>query len=377
MTRLCLRTVAIVMWAGLLNGAASQTSTSIVFDYATVAYPGATFTQVTGINNSNVVVGFFLDSAGRSHGFVYRQGKFAAVNFPHASATEVLGINDLGDIVGVFGVPGPLNFHGFERHNGVFRAIDDPKAAFGTMAFGISKSGTIVGSYDNAHGFVFANGAFRTLDAPQLPGEVHDTQLNGINNLGWISGQVFTKGIWRGFWIVSSDLDFLQPAGTMDSQVTGSNRFGDLVGCHDAQAGFISFAVENGEGTERSEKSPTQAHLVSCASAINDARVVVGNYFTIKQPNGFLAVPALTLKVTSPVNHSSNSNPVPLSATAFGTHAIAEMEVWVNSKKVFQASGNSLDRDIVLPVGENERFAIHAVDVKGVTTKVVETISVH
>ena len=289
----------------------------------------------------------------------------------------MLGINDLGDIVGVYGVPGPLNFHGFERHNGVFRAIDDPKAAFGTMAFGISKSGTIVGNYDNAHGFVYANGAFRTLDAPQLPGEIHDTQLNGINNLGWISGQVFTKGIWRGFWIVGSDLDFLQPAGTMDSQVTGSNRFGDLVGCHDAQAGFISFAVESGEGAEGAEKFPAQAHLASCASAINDAHAVVGNYFTIKRPNGFLAVPSLTLKVTSPVSHSSYSNPVPLSATAFGNHAIAEIEVWVNSKKVFQASGNSLDRSVVLPVGTNERFAIHAVDVKGVTTKIVETISVH
>ena len=47
MTRPCLRAFAILMSAGLLNGAAAQTSMSMVFDYATVAYPGATFTQVT------------------------------------------------------------------------------------------------------------------------------------------------------------------------------------------------------------------------------------------------------------------------------------------------------------------------------------------
>ena len=377
MTRLCLRALAILMSAGLLDGAAAQTSTSIAFSYATIAYPGATFTQVNGINNNNVIVGYYLDSAGRSHGFVYRQGKFTAVNFPHASATQVLGINDLGDIVGMYGVPGPLNFHGFERHNGVFLTVDDPKAAFGTMAFGISKSGTIVGTYDNAHGFVYANGAFKTLDAPQLPGETHDTQLNGISNLGWISGQVFTKGIWRGFWLVGSDFDFLEPAGKKDSQVTGSNGHGDIVGCHDAQSGFISFAVESGEGAEASERFPAQENIASCASAVNYARVVVGNYFSVNRPNGFMAVPALTLTVKSPANHSTDANPVQLTATAFGNHPIAELEVWLNSKKIFQVSGNSLDRSVVLPVGTNERFVIHAVDAKGVTTKVVETISVY
>src|SRR5439155_8271843 len=97
----------------LLPLAFAQTSTSVSFKYAKIAYPGATFTMVNGINNSNVVVGSYFDSADNVHGFLYRQGKFSAVNFPAATATEVQGINDLGDIVGTYQLPGPLNFHGF------------------------------------------------------------------------------------------------------------------------------------------------------------------------------------------------------------------------------------------------------------------------
>jgi uncharacterized membrane protein len=377
MTRPFSTVVSILMPAIFVSTALAQTSTSVTFNYAKVQYPGAILTLVNGINNSNVVVGSYFDSADVVHGFVYRQGKFSAVNFPGASATEVLGINDFGDIVGVYQLPGPLNFHGFLRHNGVLSSIDDPNATFGTMAFGISKTGEVVGSYDNADGFVLENGEYRTLNAPQLPGESPDTQLNGINNLGWIAGQVFTGGIWRGFWIAGTDFDFVEPAGATDSQVTGMNGRGDIVGCHDAQSGFVSFTVENGEGSEAAEQFPVQTPLASCASAINYSRVVVGNYFTVQRPYGFLAVPTLTVNVTSPRNHSSFSNPVRISATAMGNNPISQIQVWVNSKEVFHVTGSTLNASRSLPVGTNERFVIQAVDSKGVTAKVVETISVH
>ena len=331
---------------------------------------------MSGINNNNVVVGSYFDSADVVHGFVYRQGKFSTVTVPRATATQVMGINDLGDIVGTYQVSGPLNFHGFIRHDGVFTTIDDPKASFGTTAFGINKNGDIVGSYDNSHGFVFKNGTYRTLDAPQLPGEPHNTQLNGINNLGWIAGQVFTGGIWRGFWLVGNDFDFVEAAGADDSQITGINGHSDLVGCHDSQAGFISFAVETTETSESSETFPVQNRLASCPAAINYARVVVGNYFTTKQPNGFLAVPALTLALSSPINHSIHSNPVQFTATAVGLNPTAQIEVWVNFKEIFHIKGSSLNKSVVLPVGSNERLVVEAVDSKGLIAKVLESVSV-
>ena len=286
--RVCFFPLLVALFATLAPAAFSQTSVSVTYNYASISFPGAPVTHVNGINNSNVIVGSYYDSQYFVHGFIYRAGKFTAVDFPGATMTEVLGINDNGDIVGVYQLSGGLNFHGFLRHNGSFTKIDDPHAGFGTIAFGINKAGTIVGSYDNAQGFVYENGTYRTLNAPQLPGEPHQTQLNGINDEGWIVGQVFKGGIWRGFWVVNNQIHYIEAAGTTDSEATGINSRGDVVGCHDIQAGFVSFAVGN---YASAGKFPPQQRLVSCASGINYARVIVGNYSTVKNQNGFLAVP--------------------------------------------------------------------------------------
>jgi uncharacterized membrane protein len=366
-----------LLCATLGAGASAQIATSITYNYTNVVYPGAMLTSANGINNSNVIVGSFLDSASSIHGFVYRYGRYTAVNFPGATATEALGINDFGDIVGMYQVPGPLNFHGFLRHNGKFTSIDTPAAEFGTKAFGINKDGTIVGSYDDAHGFVYQGGVYRTLDVPQLPGETANTQLNGVSNLGWIVGQVFTGGAWRGFWMVGDKFGFLGPVGAADGQITGANGRGDIVGCHDAMSGFVSFNLQIPKGRAGAGRFPAQQRLVSCASAINYARVVMGSYFTVNQPKGFLAVPALTLNVVSPANHASLINPVHLVATASGNNPISQIQVWVNFKKVFHSKGATLNAVVNLPVGTNERFAIHAIDSKGLRAKVVDTITVH
>ena len=52
------------------------------------------------------------------------------------------------------------------------------------------------------------------------------------------------------------------------------------------------------------------------------------------------------------------------------------MQVWVNSKEVYHVSGGTLNANITLPVGNNERFVVQAVDSKGVTAKVVYSITV-
>lgn len=356
--------------------ALSQTSTAVAHQYATLAFPKAISTTANGINNNNVIAGYYVDSASFQHGFVYRAGKYAKVDFPGASATAVLGINDNGDLVGVYQFPGPLNFHGFLRHDGKFHKIDAPKATFSTVAAGINNVGTIVGTYDDSHGFIYHGGAYKTWNAPQLPGEDTQTQLNGITNHGWIVGQVFSGGNWRGFWFNGNDLDFLEPLYSSDNQVTGMNARDDIVGCHDAASGFVSFNVEGAEGSEKTEKFPVRHSISSCASSINFARVIVGNYFTATQPNGFVAVPVLTLNVASPANHSSHTNPVHLSATARGSRPVSHIEVWVNSRKVLQVPGGALYGSAWLPAGENEKVSIRAIDSKGTVAKVVQTVTI-
>ncbi len=355
----------------------AQASFSVKYEYAPITFPGARITTVNGINNSNVIVGYYFDSQDNVHGFMYNAGKYTAINYPKATLTQVLGINDNGDIVGVYQLSGALNFHGFLRHNGSFTSIDDPAAKIGTTAFGINNAGTIVGSYDNAQGFVYDKGAYRTLNAPQMAGEPHQTQLNGINKLGWIVGQVFTRGIWRGFWVENGQFHFIEPAGSRDSQAMGINGHNDVAGCHDAEKGFVSFAVGNFGGPGDALKFPPEEPVASCISSINFARAIVGNFFTVKNSGAFLGVPAITLKVSSPSNETTVSNPVHVVSTATGLKPISRIEIWVNFKKVFQVKSGTLDAHLKIPTGSEERFAVKAIDAKGRTTKVVDAITVH
>lgn len=374
---MCRHFVSLAVLSGLLSiSALPQTSTAVVYDYATIAFPRALSTSANGINNNNVIVGSYLDSASSQHGFIYRSGKYTKVDFPGASATAVLGINDNGDLVGVYQVPGPLNFHGFLRRGGQFHKINAPAATYSTVAAGINNSGTIVGTYDDTHGFIYRDGVYSRWNAPQLSGEPKQTQLNGISNHGWIVGQVFSGGNWRGFWFKGEDIDFLSPVYSKDGQVTGMNGRSDIVGCHDAAAGFVSFNLESAEGTEKTEPFPAQRSIPSCASSINFARAIVGNYFTVDRPNGFLGVPVLTLTVGSPANHSTVANPVHLSAIASGTHAVSQLQVWVNGKKILQVNGGTLFGTAQLPAGANEKLGIAAIDKNGRVAKVVQTVTI-
>ena len=363
--------VAILVSVSFARNIEAQNYTSVVYAYASIAFPGARLTLANAVNDNNAVVGSFFDASSSVHGFVYKNGHYEQVDYPGSSETEVLGINDSGDLVGVYQVAGPLNFHGFLRHDGQFTTIDAPQAQFGTKIFGINKEMAMVGSFDDSQGFILKAGSFTVFNAPRLPGEGFQTQLNGINNHGWISGQVFSGGAWRGFWFSARDLDFLQPLGSSDNQVTGMNARGDIVGCHDATSGFISFEVEpSRKSKEERDVSPPQQKLASCVSGVNDARVVVGNYFQVNKPNAFLGVPQLTLHVLGPVNRSVITGPVHLSAAAFGINPVKEIQIWANAHKVRAINGPFMDGRISLPVGMNERVVVRAVDSKGIKTTV-------
>jgi hypothetical protein len=288
------------------------------------------------------------------------------------------GVNDGGVIVGTYILSSNAS-HGFKLQSGTFTAIDFPGAVGSSGAVGINNSGTIVGNYGNSQGYVLSNGAFKTLDAPQLnSGEPIDTEITGISNLGWITGRVFTGDFWRGFWYVNGEFDFVQQPFALDNIVSASNGHGDIVGGTGAGC-FIAFSVESNEGSESSEGLPT-LHTVNvpqggdCPTSINYNRVIVGP--------SYLGTPAtsasaLTVKVSSPTNNSSDSNPVHIAATATGPNPISQIQIWLNYKEVFHVSGGSINTNVTLPVGNNERFVVQAVDSTGATAKVVETITVH
>ncbi|MBV9037786.1 MAG: VPLPA-CTERM sorting domain-containing protein, partial [Acidobacteriaceae bacterium] len=74
--------------------------------FTKIAFPGASSTTPTGINNLDEIVGYYSDTSGQ-HGFTYLNGTFNTFDLPGSLATMPLGVNDLGEIVGTF-TPTPI-----------------------------------------------------------------------------------------------------------------------------------------------------------------------------------------------------------------------------------------------------------------------------
>jgi probable HAF family extracellular repeat protein len=69
----------------------------------TLDVPGSTLSQAFGLNNEGQVVGAFIDSAGKMHGFVFQHRHFVTIDDPNGiGTTTVNGINDFGQIVGFY-----------------------------------------------------------------------------------------------------------------------------------------------------------------------------------------------------------------------------------------------------------------------------------
>jgi probable HAF family extracellular repeat protein len=147
--------------------------------------PAAIDTHPTGINNNNLIVGYFSDSSG-THAFMDAGGSYTTLNVPGAVATYAYGVNNIGKVVGYY-VDAGGKTHAFVEYAGVFTTIDVP-GAVATYGLSINQEGDIVGSYFDGtavHGFIYhSNGTFEFLDYPGAA----VTWLTGINENGLIIG---------------------------------------------------------------------------------------------------------------------------------------------------------------------------------------------
>lgn len=149
-----------------------------LFVYKTLTYPGSSETEAHGIDVQDVV-GYYTDTGGKGHGFLYNGCIYKSIDVPNATQTSAEGING-SNIVGYY-LDTNNKFHGFLYDGTTYHTIDVP-GAVNTYATGISGN-YIVGSYEDTsgarheHGFFYDGSTYKTLDAP---GSV-STTINGIS----------------------------------------------------------------------------------------------------------------------------------------------------------------------------------------------------
>ena len=71
-------------------------------NFTTYDAPGATWTVISGINNTGAVVGKYVDAVGTTHGYLLSGGQFTTIDYPNATLTAATSINDDGQIVGQY-----------------------------------------------------------------------------------------------------------------------------------------------------------------------------------------------------------------------------------------------------------------------------------
>jgi hypothetical protein len=220
-------------------------------DFGNENVPGSVQTQVTGLNDRGVTVGFWsrqntASMANANFGFYTVHGKFFTVNFPTGDnakpqVDQLLGVNNSGIAVGFYTNGGGSN-RGYEYNirTGKFTRVLVPGAPPSVAgpsltAAAINNNGDVAGFYNKTASLVDAflrlrSGQFVTI---AFPGAAM-TQAFGVNDSGEVVG-TYTVGtgnaaVTHGFTWLGGKFASVDIAGASATFINGVNDEGDLVG---------------------------------------------------------------------------------------------------------------------------------------------------
>src|SRR5437870_6649038 len=149
-----------------------------------------TFTIVLGVNNAGDFVGSVIASSGIQSGFLSIGGNVTEFTVPNATATLAYQLNRTNQSCGYYIDSGGVT-HGYWRDSdGTIHAPIDPVGSTGTIIFGNNDRNFMVGRYSDAggatHGILFVPpNRFLVYDQPGAT----FTSLNGLNRANLIAGR--------------------------------------------------------------------------------------------------------------------------------------------------------------------------------------------
>ena len=203
---------------------------------------GALQSRAYGINDSNQVVGWYIDAAGITHGFLFKSGTITTLDPPGSTLTNAWSINNGGGIVGTY-VDSTGVFRGFTLRNGTYKTFNAPKGALLTEITGINNTNQMVGIYFDAnsvqHGFMLVGQTFTDIT---FPGQgVVVTAADRINDSGAIVGLwgTNTAGPFKGYLKVGTQFTSVVFPGSTETRCRGINNAGLITGRYTDTSGFI------------------------------------------------------------------------------------------------------------------------------------------
>ncbi len=264
-------------------------------------------TTVNGINNAGDVVGFSSDNAANPTlltNFIRNaNGTFNTLNVGGDPLAMANGINDLRTVVGA-----SSSSTAFTLSGGTLTTLPPVNGtATSQTAFGINKTGTIVGQYNDSAtgsspGFLFSGGAY-TILTPTVTALA--TNAQGVNNQGLVTGFYSSDGVHQhGFFYNSTTSSFSLVAdpnipNLVLTQFLGLNDDGLAVGYYQlpdgSQHGFL-FNIITDTYTFLDDPSAAKNGLsITQITGVNDSGEIAGFYVDAATgvQRGFVATAAV------------------------------------------------------------------------------------
>jgi hypothetical protein len=309
-----------MMYAALvLLFAFSQLAFPQSFTYKAINIPGATETQVRGVNSSGEIVGFYKTTSCVEtniqfpncpvHGFKIVNGVITKLLVPHSTWTDIMGVNDYGDLVG-FAITTDTGAHGFLwKHQNTITYFNTPEAGpssdVHTVAMSVNKALVVGGAdwfFGNTTpngGWVWANGTFGRMNPGDSSGSCcpFGEGVNGVSNNGFLSGQNFYQGHVTAWFKSAKDEDFYPLNNDVVGTAVDSNS--DVIGFTVAGKGFFAKHIEWNEGANDAAEVKPSFITVNFPNAkatypfgLSDRRMIGGTYVDSNGGiHGFVATP--------------------------------------------------------------------------------------
>jgi hypothetical protein len=300
--------------AGRTIAAAARVHDGYVF--ATYGNSGDTaFNQLLGINDNDQIAGYFGSGAQGSpnQGYTlvppFGQASYTSENFPGSVQTQVTGLNDNGITVGFFSYQNTAsqsndNFGFYQDAKGGFHEVNyptgDPATPPVDQLLGVNGHDVAVGFFTNGQRFNrsytynIRSRTFGKVLEPGHPGA--NLTATGIDNAGDISGFYTVHGTTEGFLKTRSGFVTLKVPGSSSTMAFGLNNSGEVVG--DYTVGSGSKQVMHGFTWTRKHGFLTvddpRGNGSTTVNGINNEGDLVGFYTTHggNITDGFLAIPA-------------------------------------------------------------------------------------
>jgi hypothetical protein len=291
---------------------ARSSVTSITYTFATLGdNKDMTFNQLLGINNQQVIAGYFGSGSSTSpnKGYTvvppYAQTNFRNENFTHSVQTQVIGINDTSTTVGFWADAASDNFGFVHTAKAGFTSVSNPDTPTTTPSvnqlLGVNNNGIAVGFYVNAAGkqvpyeYNVATKVFTNLTVPKAV----SAMAAGINDQNEVVGtETLASGATEGWTLINGTYNALHISTKLNTHTVaafGINDVGQVVGDYVDAAGNTHGFVDN-NGTPQTIDAPG-ANGFTIVNGINNGGSIVGFYdptagdTCVTTCNGFDGVP--------------------------------------------------------------------------------------